>query len=228
MSPDTAAAAAAAARPMASPTPTTDDTSERFRAAIARFDAANAEDPARSRVNGRDEPAALVTARRMSAWLDRLVPGAPEPLRLAVRCHHLRRWAYPRDAYPMTRAGYHQWRTAAARGHAEQAGEILRAVGYDEATIARVGALVRKEGLKAGDRDTQGLEDAACLAFLESGFAEFAARHEEPKVVAILQRTWRKMSPAARSAASELPLAGEVRGLVERALAGTREGEGNA
>ena len=189
----------------------------RFHAAIERFDAANAEDPNRLTVDGRDESVALHGARRMSEWLDRLVPGASEPLRLAVRCHHLCRWQFPRDRYPMTRAGYHQWRTAAARFHAEKAGEILRAVGYDEATVARVGALVRKEGLKT-DSETQALEDAACLTFLESGFAEFATRHDEAKIIGIVRRTWRKMSPQGQAAALELPLPVGARSLVERAL----------
>lgn len=192
--------------------------SDRFRAAFERFDAANIEDPNCVTTDGRDESVALVGARRMSEWLDRLVPAASEPLRLAVRCHHLCRWQFPRDHYPMTRAGYHQWRTAAAGFHADKAGEILRGVGYDEATIARVGALVRKEGLKS-DLETQALEDAACLTFLESGFAEFATRHDEAKIIGIVQRTWQKMSPTGRAAALALPLPASARGLVERALA---------
>ena len=190
---------------------------DRLRAAIQRFDAANGADPNRLTVDGRDEPAALASARRMTAWLERLVPGASEALRLAVRCHHLCRWTFPRDAYPMTRAGYHQWRTAAARFHADRAAEVLREVGYDEATVARVGALVRKEGLKS-DPETQALEDAACLVFLETGFAEFAARQDEAKIIAILQRTWRKMSPHGHAAALGLDLPPAVRALVERAL----------
>lgn len=201
-----------------------DSTPDRFQAAVARFDAANGQDPNRLTVDRGDEPASLAVARRMSAWLERLVPGASEPLRLAVRCHHLRRWTFRRDAYPMTRAGYHQWRTAAARAHAEQAGEILRAVGYDEATVARVGTLVRKEGLKT-DPETQALEDAACLVFLETSFAEFAERHDEQKIVGILQRTWRKMSPQGQAAALGLPLTAGARGLVERALSGAGEVE---
>ena len=197
---------------------------DRFRAAIDRFDAANADDPNRVTVDGRDQPASLAVARRMSGWLGRLVPDASEALRLAVRCHHLRRWTFPRDAYPMTRSGYHQWRTAAARGHAEQAGAILREVGYDEATVARVGALVRKEGLRS-DPETQALEDAACLVFLETGFAEFAERHDEAKIVGILQRTWRKMSPRGQAAALALQLPPGTGALVERALSAQSGGE---
>lgn len=190
---------------------------DRFRAAIEHFDAANGEDPTRVPADGREAPASVVAARRMTEWLSRLLPDASEPLRLAVRCHHLCRWQFPRDRYPMTRAGYHQWRTAAAQFHAEKAGQIQREVGYDEATIARVGALVRKEGLKR-DPETQALEDAACLVFLEGGFAEFAARHDEAKILGIVQRTWRKMSPRGQAAALQLDLPPRARHLIERAL----------
>ena len=43
-------------------------------------------------------------------------------------------------------------------------------------------AIVRKEGLKT-DPETQTLEDVACLAFLERGFAEFAVQHDDEKVI---------------------------------------------
>ena len=191
--------------------------SERFAAAIERIDRANADDPTRVNVAGAEQPAALDYARRMTAWLDRLYPDASEALRLAVRCQHLKRWAFPRDRYPMTRAGYHQWRTAAGGFHAEEAGTILRAVGYDDATVARVQSLVRKEGLKT-DTETQALEDSTCLAFLERDFGEFAARHDDEKVIRILQRTWGKMSPRAHEAALGLDLPSGARRLIERAL----------
>jgi hypothetical protein len=80
----------------------------------------------------------------------------------------------------MTRAGYHQWRTTLARFHADEAAAILRGVGYDEATVARVQSLVRKEGLKT-DPETQTLEDVACLVFLEDEFREFARKHDEAR-----------------------------------------------
>ena len=187
---------------------------ERLAAAIERIDAANAQDPAR--VND-DVPAALDYARRMTAWLERLYRDASEPLRLAVRSQHLMRWTFPRERYPMTRAGYHQWRTAAGRFHADEAGRILREVGYDEAMVARVQSLVRKEGLKS-DPETQALEDSTCLAFLERDFGEFAPRHDDEKVIRILQRTWGKMSPRAHEAALKLNLSPDARRLIERAL----------
>ncbi|MDB5355226.1 MAG: hypothetical protein JWN24_1679 [Phycisphaerales bacterium] len=193
----------------------------RFQRAIERIDATNAQDPSRAVFGGRELPAELFYGQRMSAWLDRLEPSASEALRLAVRCQHLQRWIIPRSQYPMTRVGYHQWRTRLGAFHAEQAATILREVGYDEAFIARVQSLIRKERLKA-DPETQTLEDAACLVFLEIDYVDFARRHEEAKVVEILRKTWRKMSDRGHAAALELAggLPETERGLIEKALAG--------
>lgn len=185
-----------------------------FEKAIARFDAANAEDPNREGAR----PKELVYAERMSAWLERLAPDASEALRLAARCQHIRRWTIPRAAYPAGREGYKQWRTAAARMHAETAGAILREVGYDEATIRRVESLVRKERLKV-DPEAQLLEDVVDLVFLEHYLADFAKKHDEEKLRGILRKTWEKMSKRGREAALALPLAPELRALVEKAIA---------
>lgn len=194
-------------------------TSERLRRAIERFDAENAQDPTRTSEDGVEAPEAVLYARRMTAWLERLAPDAEEAVRLAVRSQHIRRWEVPRSSYPMTRAGYHQWRTAAARFHAEVAGRILRDVGYDEAMVTRVQSLLRKERLKE-DPGAQLLEDVACLVFLERTFAPFAAAHEDEKVTEILRRTWRKMSDRGRAAAGGLvdALPERARALVRRAL----------
>ncbi|MEW5862933.1 MAG: DUF4202 domain-containing protein [Pseudomonadota bacterium] len=187
----------------------------RFERAMARIDAAHAEDPQRDACG---RPRELVYAERMSGWLARLVPDASEALRLAVRCQHLRRWEIPRSAYPEGAAGYRRWRTEQAQAHARAAAAILREAGYDEALVARVQALVRKEGIKR-DPEAQALEDAACLVFLEDEFAAFAARHDEAKLVAILRKTWAKMSARGRRAALALDLAPPLRALVEKALA---------
>lgn len=188
-----------------------------FAAAIARIDAAHMEDPNREVCDGVALPRELVYARRMSAWLDRLKPDASEALRLAVRAQHIRRWTIPRDSYPMDRAGYHRWRGVLARLHAETAGDILRETGYDESTIARVQALVRKERLKL-DPETQILEDVVCLVFLENYFADFAGKHDGEELLRIVRKTWAKMSPRARETATALPVPPQARQLIAKAL----------
>ena len=189
----------------------------RFEQAVARFDRANADDPNDERVDGVDTPKELAYARRMSERLARLAPDASEPLRLAARSQHIRRWTIPRTEFPEGRDGYRTWRTRLAAFHAETAGAILRDVGYESAVVARVESLLRKERLKA-DPDTQTLEDVACLVFLEHEAARFASRQEEAKLVEILRKTWRKMSERGRAAALESTLPPEVRVLVERAV----------
>ena len=79
---------------------------DRFNAAIAAFDTANSADPNCERDGGAEHPKELVYARRMSMMLERFAPDAPEAVRLAVRCQHLRRWEIPRDAFPRGPDGY--------------------------------------------------------------------------------------------------------------------------
>jgi hypothetical protein len=186
---------------------------DRFNDAISRFDAANADDP--QKMDG--IPSQVLYARRMTDWLNRLYPDASEPLRLAARSQHLRRWAIPRSKYPMTRPGYHQWRTALYSFHADEAARILADCGYDPQTIAQVRSLLRKEKLKTNP-DMQALEDVICLVFLEFEIADFAPRHDEAKMLTILRRTWAKMSPRGHEAALALQYSPEIKALIGKAL----------
>jgi hypothetical protein len=186
---------------------------DKFHSAIAAFDAANAEDP--THIAG--VPSELLYARRMTDWLNRLYPDAGDILHLAARSQHIRRWMVPRSKYPMTRPGYHQWRTFLYSFHAETAAEILKQAGYEDPAIARVRSLLKKEKIKT-DPEMQMLEDVACLVFLESYFADFAIKHDEGKVIGILRRTWKKMSPRAHAAAIKLQLSDQARQLIEKAL----------
>ena len=191
---------------------------DRFRCAVERFDAANGEDPNRELADGVEQPKELVYARRMTARLDRFRPDAPEAVRLAARCQHIRRWTIPRAGYPAGREGYRRWRTDLARFHSDTAAAILRDVGYGDEVVARVGSLLRKERLKA-DPDVQLLEDVICLVFVEHYLAGFAPKHDEETLAGVLRKTWRKMSEDGRRAALALDLPENVRSVVERAVA---------
>jgi len=190
-------------------------TGARFDQAIARIDAAHAEDPEKDAAG---EPRELVYARRMSAWLEKLAPDASEALRLATRCQHLRRWSIARNAYPEGKVGYLRWRKEESLAHAALAGEILGQAGYDAESVKRVQSLIKKERIKH-DPEAQLLEDTACLVFLESEFAAFAPKHDEAKLVDILRKTWTKMSPEGREAALALELPPELRAIIGKALA---------
>ncbi|HSR54611.1 MAG TPA: DUF4202 domain-containing protein [Alphaproteobacteria bacterium] len=198
----------------------TEPGTSRFRAAIAAIDALNAEDPNRERGGEGEAPAALLYGRRMSAWLLRLAPGAPEPLRLAARAQHIARWKIPRNTYPQGRAGYLKWRRDLGRFHADTAAAILEDAGYGPDDIARVRDLLQKKALKR-DADAQTLEDAACLVFLEHHFIDFSRKHEDEKVIDILRKTLIKMSDQGRAEAVTLAarLPADRRTLVDRAMA---------
>ena len=195
-----------------------DGDSKRFAEALRRFDAANAEDPNTEVYEGKTYPKELLYAQRMTVWLDQLAPDASEALQLAARCQHIRRWMIPRRDYPMDRRGYLRWRTRLYTFHAETGGDILRDVGYDDATISRVQTLLRKERLKR-DAEVQCLEDVICLVFLESYFADFATQHDEAKIIGIVQKTWKKMSRRGQEVALTLNLSAPALQLVEKALA---------
>lgn len=167
---------------------------------------------------GRTYAREYLHAIKVHEWVLRLNPTASPALRLASRCNALCRWEIPRDAYPKTTAGYHAWRKALQVFHAEKASAILAEEGFDPAEIARVSALIRMEGFP-GDPETQVLEDADCLTFLETKFHEYLGDWDEPKTIRILKGTIRKMSPAARAIALELPLDPAARTLIRKAAA---------
>ena len=187
----------------------------RFEHAFAVFDTLNGEDP--NRENG--EPKELAWARRLSAWVDKLAPDAPEPLRLAARCQHLKRWTVGREEYPDGRRGYLDWRADRAKFHADEAEKVLREVGYDDDTLARVRFLNLKEDI-AGDVDCQTLEDALCLEFLENGLEDFMDKHtdDEAMIVRVIRKSWKKMSEQGHEAALALPLSERAKSFVGRAL----------
>jgi Domain of unknown function (DUF4202) len=187
--------------------------SDRLQRALAAIDAANACDPNLEA----GEPAALLYGRRMSEALAVFAPGASEAPRIAARGQHIERWQSPRREFPEGRAGYIAWRNAAKKRHAERLAEILAACGYDETTIARVGALVRKENLRR-DGEAQTLEDVACLVFLRHYAEGFAAEHEGEKVFDIMVKTLRKMSPAARATALNFSLPASILALCRQGL----------
>ncbi|MFO7177553.1 MAG: DUF4202 domain-containing protein [Pseudomonadota bacterium] len=197
----------------------------RFEQAVTALSAVSAQDPNREIVNGVSRPRELVHTERLVAWIERLAPDASEALRLAAYSQHVGRYRVPRSTYPAGRIGYLRWRTDLAKQHAATAREVLTRVGYDEATIAAVERINLKRNLR-GDPDVQTMEDALCLSFLEHEFAAFASAHDPEKTVAILQKTWRKMSPRAREIALTLELPDSARDLVVRALAaGSAESE---
>ena len=201
--------------------------SDKFRLAeaYAAIDAANSRDPRTIEVDGRSLPANLVYGQRMAQELARFAPHAGMALRIAARGQHIERWVIPRATYPMDRAGYHRWRIALREHHATRLAGILGPLGFDEATIARVGAIVRKERLRE-DPEAQVLEDVACIVFLKYELDGFLATYagDRATLAGILAKTWRKMSPAGHAVALALPPPPAVVALLERGLEALGDG----
>jgi hypothetical protein len=178
---------------------------EHFNRALALFDAANAEDPNQDE----GQPKELLYGRRMSDMIARFAPDASEAAQLAVRAQHIQRWKVPRDSYPMTKEGYHAWRTGLYTFHANTTGELMRQAGYDDAMIERVKKAVAKRGIKSNP-ETQLLEDIADLVFIEHymlAFAQSKPDYDEEKWLGIIRKTWQKMSKDAQAFA----LSGKIR-----------------
>ena len=189
----------------------------RFEAAWQRFDEENARDPNRVTVDGRSCPREGIYAQWLSDWVLKLAPDASEELRLAARSQHLCRWLMPRSSYPMTKAGYLRWRADLKKMHAQKAADILREVGYPEATVLRVQALNLKRDFPQ-DPESRVLEDALCLVFLEQQFLELASKTPDDKMISVLQKAWGKMTPAAHALALTLPYSASQKALLDRAL----------
>ena len=189
---------------------------QRLESAYAAIDLANADDPNRLEIRGEWRPKELAHAALACEWILRLSEEPSEALLLAARAHHVRRWEIPRSDYPEGRPGYLRWRKALQEHHASVTASILADEGYDDASVARVGAILRKQGL-GRDPEVQAFEDALCLVFLETQLHDLAARLEREKLPGVVQKTLRKMSPEAVSLARQL-LTAEDLALLDSAL----------
>ena len=189
----------------------------RFETALALIDKKNAEDKNTYQVFGIEYPKELLYSQRMTRKLLQFNPNASKGLQIAARAQHICRWKIPRDEYPMDRVGYLKWRETLKKMHAELTAEILNQVGYDQQFVDRVSFLINKKLIKKNE-ESQTLEDTICLVFLDYYFEEFAAKHEEEKIIDILKKTWVKMSDKGHEAALQLPFSEKSLALVKQAI----------
>jgi len=170
-----------------------------YEKAVALINAANSEDPNKETADGKEWPKELLYSHRMADMLQRFAPDADDAMKLAIRSQHIQRWKSPRDAYPMDRIGYLQWRKDLYKFHAQTAADLLVQAGYGDDVIERVKQAVAKKQIKQNP-DTQLLEDVTDLVFIEHYLLEFAGKHpeySEEKWIDIVQKTWKKMSDEA-------------------------------
>lgn len=190
-----------------------------FEKTLALIDQANQSDPNQQLdEHHQQQPKELLYSKRMSQCLEAFEPSASDHLKLAARAQHIERWTSPRSNYPDGRTGYKRWRAELGLFHAKRVGELMAEAGYPEEDIKRVQYLVQKRGLKR-DEETQCLEDVICLVFIRYYLDEFAQKHDEQKLIDIVQKTWAKMSDKAHEAALAIPLSHDMQALVGKALA---------
>ena len=191
---------------------------KRFRLACAAMDEANDQDPRRERDDdGVEHALEVLYARRLTEWVRKLVSEPSEALLLAARGLHIERWQIPRNAYPMTKRGYFQWKNRLKRVHADRTAEILSRVGYDETTVGRVRELILRSTYPR-DPESRIIEDAVSLLFLERQFAGFAAKTERSKVVSVVREVWGKMTAQAHEIALTMRLTDDLAAIVAEAL----------
>lgn len=196
--------------------------SNRLEHAIRLIDEANARDPKTVEVDGEARPAELLYSERMTKSLATLSDDPSEHLQIAARAQHIERWTSPRKSYPEGKAGYMNWRNDLKQYHATRAGEIMRDAGYDQDDVDRVATLIGKRGIKR-DPEVQMLEDTVCVTFLEHYAGDFIEPYDDEKVIDILAKTARKMSPEGLAAAAGLPMPERLARLLTETLAAGNE-----
>ncbi len=187
-----------------------------FDQAIQLMDAANAEDPRSETVDGKEHPRELLFSQRVYCWVEKLTDCPSEALLLAARSHTIRRWMIPRDTYPKTTPGYHDWRRALATFHADETEKMLRDVNYPADEIEQVKALILKTN-GPDHKEACILEDADCLVFFETKLKKYANDWDSDKALRVLMGTLRKMTKEGRSRIAELTLSEAERKMIEEA-----------
>jgi Domain of unknown function (DUF4202) len=193
---------------------------QRFKAVIVDIDAANSADARTIATADGARPYEAVYAERMSRRLEAMYPEASEMLRIAARGQHVRRFDIPRSQFPEGRDGYNEWRRTCREHHAKLLGAIMTRHGYDSHDIEHVAKLVKKEQLKK-DRESQALENVVDVVFLDHYFDEFYGKHshyDDAKIIDIIAKTLRKMSPKGHQAALALDLPERTRKLILAAV----------
>ena len=178
----------------------------------------NALDPnTETNENGDQESKECLYSRRMSEILSKTFPDASEHLTIAAHAQHIERWKSARSDYPEGRTGYKKWRSELGAFHAKRAGDCMEKAGYSEDDLERVKYLIQKRGLKQ-DEETQALEDTICIVFLKYYLNSFAKKHNEEKIISIIQKTWKKMSEYGHSEALKLEFSKDMLALIKKAL----------
>lgn len=187
-----------------------------FERAIAALDYLNQQDPKKIEFEGQSCGYEYAYSLWLTEWIQKLQEEPSEALFIAARSQHLKRWKIPRSDYEEGRLGYLKWRKFLYQFHADEAEKVLQKVNYPVDFIAQVKAINLKKDLK--DKDTQCMEDALCLVFLEHQLEEFMAKTPAEKMPGIIQKSWKKMSPKGHELALTIPYSETALKIIKESL----------
>ena len=193
------------------------NTTEKLSKVYKNIDQLNAEDPNIEIVNNKEIAKELIYGMRMTEMLNEFEPEASLALNIAARGQHICRWEIPRKDYEMNRVGYLTWRKDLKKFHAEKLKTILTELDFETEIINRVSFLIEKKKLKK-DNETQTLEDVICLVFLKYYYESFYVKHNDEKVIDIIQKTWKKMSEKGHEKALKISYSKNGLELIKKAL----------
>lgn len=189
---------------------------EKFQKAITKIQEGLKKDPRWESFQGREGGRDELFTQRVVEWIQKLESSPSEILLLAAWGHTQNRWTLERSTYPMNTKGYHQWRFAQSKLSANEAEKILRDCGYNDEIVQKVCTLILKSNFPK-DPDSQVLEDAACLAFMEMKYESYIPEWGEEKYIRILKGTLEKMTPRAQTLALKISYSPAGRQLLEKA-----------
>ncbi|UQA59412.1 DUF4202 family protein [Polyangium aurulentum] len=153
-------------------------------------------------------------------WVLRLDPRAGAAVQLAALFHDIERLVTEADVRVEHKAAdYQAFKDAHAREGARMTRAALTALGWDEGTCARVGAIVEKHERPSGDPDLALLNDADALSFFSLnslGFLNYYGLEHTARKVAF---TLRRMRPSARERLRPVRYHPEVDRLLREAFA---------
>lgn len=192
--------------------------SDTYIKAIAALELAHKKDPTREEFDGQQVPVEWLYANRLLNCLQEVYPNASEELLIAAYCQHLFRWEIKRSDYPEGKIGYYKWRNYLGDYQAEKAIELLKQSGYDEKFNQRVVDIMKKLNIHRIE-ESQMLEDAVCLVFLQYYMEPFTEGKSEEHLIQIVQKTWNKMSENGHTEALKLNLPLKTKEIVRKALA---------
>lgn len=183
---------------------------------LKEIDKYNQKDPKTEIFEGQKMPTEIMYAIRVTRWVEQLFKTPSIELLVAARGAHIGRWEVPRDSYPTGLKGYYEWKTFLLKYHAQKVAAILESNEIASESIKRITDIIMRKNIKE-NIETQVLEDAVSLVFLEIQLLPLMAKTTEEKVINAIQKTWQKMSILGQKKALDLNLPEEAKELIKKA-----------